>query len=690
MTSTATSSKGMMTDLEGRVERLNFALGANVYRPLIEAIHNSIDSIEHSPEVKTGKITIKIERLAQQNVSDEIRAQPQPVLNILITDNGKGFTKENLESFQTLDSRLKLKRGGKGIGRLFWLKVFKSVEIESVYEAAGKRYRRIINLTQESGCVDEPPVQVDDKETISTTIKLKDYKPLYESVFRTRKPSSVASDIGRHFLLCLLFGKPTQITLIDGSEIISIDKKKLAKPASNKFTVYGEKFEIHHLRVPAGAESHVISLCASGMAVEDIKLPELDIPVGKKAKIKRPDGTEYHYVGLVTAPFLDKTVNAERCGFNFDRQQLEIDGLPLKYVNQAILNEKLKEFVEEFLAEDLIGLQKSKESRIDEVLNTNLSAMKYLKQFNKEQIERLPLDDTSEELEKKLALLHHQNHVTVAQEAEAVLKRIDIENPESIKFQDDLKKFEKVLEVHQADLGQYVLYRAWILDVLVKLSSKRTNEKFEYEKALHSLIFPMKIDAWKGANPGINKHNLWLVDERFAMFDYITSDLEISKHQVLDGVTDLDRPDLCCYFFGENSKEAPITNIALVELKRPGKDKPYSGEEDGDAIQQLLDYVLKLRTKHMKDKEGRPISVVSQTKIFCYLICDIENDYVEKLARLHRMKSSFDNAGFYDYFTEPYDTYLEVISLNKLLTHARHRNKAFFEKLGLPTTGLND
>jgi hypothetical protein len=314
--------------------------------------------------------------------------------------------------------------------------------------------------------------------------------------------------------------------------------------------------------------------------------------------------------------------------------------------------------------------------------------MKYIKEFNRKQLDEIHLDDTKEEIEKKLTLLHHQNHVTVAKVAEDVLNRIDVEDPESIDFQTDLKKFEQLIEVHQADLGQYVLYRAWILDVLVKLCSKRSDGKFELEKALHSLIFPMKVDQWKGASPSGNKHNLWLLDERFAMFDYITSDMTLNQTQVLEGITDVDRPDLCCYFFGENKQQSPITNITLIELKRPGKDKPYSGEEDGDAIQQLRDYVDKLRSKQCKDKDGRPISVVSQTKIFCYLICDIENDYIERLARKHRMKQSFDESGWYDYFSEQ-DAYVEIISLNKLLTHARMRNKSFFEKLGLPTTGLS-
>jgi len=172
--------------------------------------------------------------------------------------------------------------------------------------------------------------------------------------------------------------------------------------------------------------------------------------------------------------------------------------------------------------------------------------------------------------------MHYENHWTVAQDAEAVLKRISVEDPASIDFKKDLEKFSKVLEVHQADLGQYVLYRAWILDLLAQLCAKREDGKYELKKAIHSLIFPMKVDEWRGADLPKNKHNLWLIDERFAMFDYISSDNELSKHKALVDVDESKRPDLACYFFGENQDQTPLNSIALVELKRPGKDESQS------------------------------------------------------------------------------------------------------------------
>lgn len=44
-----------------------------------------------------------------------------------------------------------------------------------------------------------------------------------------------------------------------------------------------------------------------------------------------------------------------------------------------------------------------------------------------------------------------------------------------------------------------------------------------------------------------------------------------------------------------------------------------------------------------------------------------------------------DKMGFFGY-NNHYSAYIEVISFDKLLLEAEQRNKAFFEKLGLPTT----
>ena len=50
----------------------------------------------------------------------------------IVTDNGNGFDSINYQSFLEAYSRLKVKKGCKGIGRFLWLKAFDSVTIDSI------------------------------------------------------------------------------------------------------------------------------------------------------------------------------------------------------------------------------------------------------------------------------------------------------------------------------------------------------------------------------------------------------------------------------------------------------------------------------------------------------------------------------------------------------------------------------
>src|SRR5699024_12694280 len=65
---------------------------------------------------------------------------------VAIEGNRVGFTPENMDSFETLDSDYKADRGCRGVGRLLWLKAFDRVAVSSAYENSdgelcGRRFR---------------------------------------------------------------------------------------------------------------------------------------------------------------------------------------------------------------------------------------------------------------------------------------------------------------------------------------------------------------------------------------------------------------------------------------------------------------------------------------------------------------------------------------------------------------------
>src|SRR5215469_2439995 len=110
----------MTSDFVGRVNRLPLRpTDRTSLTPILEAVSNSVFAITErfgEDAVKNGRIDITVIR--------DIRTDGEPIVGFEVEDNGVGFTEGNYRSFLTPDSRHKERNGGKGVGRLAWLKVF--------------------------------------------------------------------------------------------------------------------------------------------------------------------------------------------------------------------------------------------------------------------------------------------------------------------------------------------------------------------------------------------------------------------------------------------------------------------------------------------------------------------------------------------------------------------------------------
>ena len=82
---------------------------------------------------------------------------------------------------------------------------------------------------------------------------------------------------------------------------------------------------------------------------------------------------------------------------------------------------------------------------------------------------------------------------------------------------------------------------------------------------------------------------------------------------------------------------------------------------------------------------SRDIPVSEGVHFYCYIIADKTNA-LEKQAYKAELEKTPDNQGFFGY-KKHYRAYIEFISYSKLYTEAKQRNRAFFDKLGVPTTG---
>ena len=98
-------------------------------------------------------------------------------------------------------------------------------------------------------------------------------------------------------------------------------------------------------------------------------------------------------------------------------------------------------------------------------------------------------------------------------------------------------------------------------------------------------------------------------------------------------------------------------------------------------VLQMLEYVDKLASNRVADKNGRIIRVGENTQFYLYAVCDI-TPKLKKVAETYDFIETPDKMGMYKYHDKK-RAYIEIISFDKLVNDADKRNRILFEKLGI-------
>lgn len=147
-------------------------------------------------------------------------------------------------------------------------------------------------------------------------------------------------------------------------------------------------------------------------------------------------------------------------------------------------------------------------------------------------------------------------------------------------------------------------------------------------------------------------------------------------------------PDICALNVFDNpilvsdGNKLPLASIVVVEIKRPMRNDAREGE-DKDPIEQSLGYLENIRNGNVSTANGRPIPNSQEIPGYCYIICDLTSTML-KWCKIHGLTVTSDNLGYFGY-NPNYKAFIEVISFDRLVNSAKERNRAFFDKLGLPT-----
>lgn len=649
----------------------------------MEAIVNSLHAIDEAGE-KAGRIDVFIERDTSQKVlPGEEQAVTQPIAGFKVQDNGVGFNDSNYKSFNTSDTTYKQGRGGKGVGRLMWLKAFDKAEIDSVYKAGGQTMRRRFTFSLPDNGVGNLVTEKAKGSKRQTVVRLVDFKPEYRH-HCPKATMTIARRIIEHCLEWFIEKGCPNIWLTDKHEDTSVDLNRLFKKemqldsSTKKFQIKGQKFQIRHLRLVAGLEpEHQITFTAHNRSVKSEALPKL-IP-NLEGVLSEPDnGKQFVYSGYVSGKFLDDRVISERTRFDISDRPTELqfgEDVAWSEIVSAAAGE-----AQTFLLPYTTPVNEAKWNRIREYVHTEAPQYRYLLRHQKDMIDRIPSSIPNDKLDLELYRVSQAHDATLKVRYNELLMG---GNGEARSKEQHRQEFERFLEdwneVGMATLARHVAHRKATLAFLRGQLKRQTDGKYSLEEAIHEIVFPLKATS-DDVRP--DQMNLWILDEKLSYHYFLASDKPLNQMGEVVEIESQDRPDLLIFdrAFAFTDSGPPFSAIVLIEFKRPARDD-YSGKEGKNPIEQVYGYVEAIKAGKVVDRQGRPISVPEHIPAYAYIICDL-TPTLKKQARYAQLTITPDSQGYFGYQKE-LGLYVEIISFDKLLGDAEKRNAILFEKLGL-------
>jgi hypothetical protein len=665
----------MNTDLIGRLRNTPLRKN-NALMPLFEAIVNSILAIEEA-KVKGGLIRIRIVRDESQQELDLHEKNISPIKSFIIEDNGIGFTDGNFKSFETIDSQAKIQHGGKGIGRLLWLKAFDHAEIESVFKDIGGWYRRKFQFRESPNGIENPAIEkLSAPDKLYTAVRLVHFRDEYRSA-APKSAETIARRIIEHCMQHFVLGTIPSIVIDDQAadrklNLASIYREEYRPESdSTKFTVGGKRLSMTHvLMKPSSDSKHTLHFCAHKRVVQSFplagKIPHLRTALEN-------DGESVMYSGFVQGKFLDKHVDPQRNSFSIDGVgELSLTGGPTR---EELVDSTMR-IAQAYLEPMTAAIRDYSMKRTKEYIDNKAPRYKLLLKHRSNEVEQIP-DNLSEtnlevELHKIYGSLKQQVH-------EKVIRSMEQVDTGTSDFEIHNETFRRAIgdfhEVSVSELTDYILHRATILSFFEKLLGRQSDEQFAKEDALHDLFFPRRKVS---DDIDYDKHSLWIIDERLAYHTFLASDLPFNQHGGPLQIESEDRPDLLIYNnpLAFTPGEIPSPSVIILEFKRP--ERKDVGKDESP-IQQVLRYVQLIRDGKAIRSDGSTIDLPPELPFYCYIIASL-TDKLKQDAKERGYTLSPDGMGYFAYNAN-FKAYIEVLSYRKILQDALKRNRAFFDKL---------
>lgn len=678
-------SEGISANIEGIIRELDIR---DFMSALNELLVNAFQAVEERFTIETssrGAIQIEIVR---QNEHKE--GMLNPIKSVKITDNGIGFTDVNYKSFKTAYSSKKAELGGKGIGRFAALAVFNELAVESIYldKKGEKRKRQFVIRREKQGEIEE----YQDDEYIGekiegTQIVLTNLGDVFKEYTASYTAVNVVEALVQHVLLYYVRGNMPSVVLkdIDGEikfedycPLVSLNEK-----------IYKDKIKGADFKAIAVPKSkgkyHSVFLCAHNRVVLKKRVttyyPLFDSPV--------MDEEHETYIDLyVVSSYLDSIVNLPRTNLKLSSRESQNEDSLLQVESGGICEEDVAEFV-------VCALDSLYKGHVAEWTRRREENVKCF-QASDEGIEFRNIELNSSVLKKlrgaadvkEIRSVLLQEKYKLKEELEVKKSRLqDALYSDSEEYQNLLNEVvSQVVSTSKNELETYVAHRKVIITLMEKCLRwiDSQSDKYVAEKKLHNIIYAMGATQ-KDIN--YDEHNLWILDDRLAFYQYIASDRKISNHEPLNhGSDSAKEPDITLYnmphlydrmfIYGEKGPYHEIQSVVIFELKRPNRNIDYL-----EYFKQSDEQIKGIRKGLYKGDSGENIPALPRVPVFHYYICD-ENAYSslkEDLLGTHQYtETPYNSIAWADTFTHK-----EIMTYNTMLINARRRNKIFFIKSGL-------
>lgn len=652
--------------IKGRVK--NFSLPEHKsLMPLFEAVVNSLQAIleRKKTEIFDGEISIQIQR--EQTISDEVMGR---IEDVIIIDNGIGFNEENFNSFMESDSEYKQDIGGKGVGRFSWLKAFEKVEIDSRYFENGEFFHRQFDFSLNSEGVDDNANKCTEKGNI-TCVKLCSFLERYKK----NSPitlDTIAIKLVQHCFVYLLDKECPQINIRDNTgNSLSINnlfrEKIILEDGTDAFTIEGQEFLMTKFRVDdAIVNGHKIYLCANSRLVDTKDLSklivDLDHILGEESK--------FWILGVVTSKYLDENVDMNRLSFTIP--DILDDGFAPVITMNKILS-KITELIENHLKDFLVPIAEEKQKRISNYISSKAPQYRHILKYMPERLAKIKPSISDDKLDVVLYQLDRDFELSTKKEGAELVEQLknDVTQLDTYK-----QKFEehvaKISDENKSILAKYVAHRKSIIDLFEFGMTIQENDKYVREEFMHNLIYPMRKTS---DDIEYEQHNLWLVDERLAYFFFASSDIPFNNDKKED------RPDIMLFdnsiaLLESKNDGTAYDSVVIFELKKPMR----ADLTTNNPIDQITNYMEKIQTNTVTDKNGRIIRTDEHTKFYLYVVCDALENFKSILKNRYSFKETIDKLGM---FRMNDNQYIEVLTYDKIVNDAKKRNKILFDKLGI-------